>query len=157
MRAVEGSPRFDYQRMVWPSGVTVAMNYSSSGAPARTNGRAVHPRVFATMALGPQHRFQVLTKRPRHLRRLLESQKFVDVVWAEMERLSSDDTVPLARPVREDVRKRAANWNALSPWPLPNVWIGTSVESDEYGWRADELLRIPAAVGWLCSSSRSVG
>ncbi|MGP4051238.1 DUF5131 family protein [Streptomyces sp. 2A115] len=54
-------------------------------------------RVFATMAMGPQHQFQVLTKRPRLLRRLLESQKFVDVVWAEMERLSSDDTVPLAR------------------------------------------------------------
>ncbi|GAA3770418.1 hypothetical protein GCM10022206_06210 [Streptomyces chiangmaiensis] len=43
---------------------------------------------------------------PRRLRRLLASQKFVDVVWTEMERLSEDDAVPLARPVREDVRKR---------------------------------------------------
>jgi len=21
------------------------------------------------------------------------------------------------------------------PWPLPNVWLGTSIESDEYTWR----------------------
>ncbi|WP_256333288.1 DUF5131 family protein [Streptomyces sp. cf386] len=100
-------------------------------------------RTFATMALAPQRQFQVLTKRPRRLRRLLESHKFVDAVWAEMERLSEDDAVPLARTVREDVRKRVANWNALSSWPLPNVWIGTSIESDEYCWRADELRGIP--------------
>ncbi|WUO18523.1 phage Gp37/Gp68 family protein [Streptomyces sp. NBC_00287] len=106
-------------------------------------------RTFATMALAPQHQFQVLTKRPRRLRRLLESQNFVDAVWSEMERLSEDDAVALARPVREDVRKRAANWNALSSWPLPNVWIGTSIESDEYCWRADELRGIPAAVRFL--------
>ncbi|WP_308040687.1 DUF5131 family protein [Streptomyces sp. PSKA30] len=103
-------------------------------------------RTFATMALAPQHQFQVLTKMPRRLRRLLESRKFVDAVWTERERLSADDSVPLARLVREGVRKRVADWNALSPWPLPNVWIGTSIESDEYCWRADELRGIPAAV-----------
>ena len=27
----------------------------------------------------------------------------------------------------------------MPPWPLPNVWVGTSIESDEYTWRADEL------------------
>jgi protein gp37 len=66
-----------------------------------------------------------------------------------MERLSADDAVLLSRPVRENVRKRVANWNVLGPWPLPNVWIGTSIESDEYSWRADEMRRIPAAVRFL--------
>jgi protein gp37 len=42
-----------------------------------------------------------------------------------------------------------ANWNVLSPWSLPNVWIGTSIESDEYCWRADELRGVPAAVRFL--------
>lgn len=106
-------------------------------------------RIFATMAVGPQHQFQVLTKRPRHLRRLLDSQQFVDLVWVEMERLSADDTVPLAMLVREDVRTRVADLSALGPWPLPNVWIGTSIESDEYSWRADELRQMPAAVRFL--------
>jgi protein gp37 len=32
---------------------------------------------------------------------------------------------------------------------LPNVWLGTSIESDDYCWRADELRRAPAAVRFL--------
>jgi protein gp37 len=35
------------------------------------------------------------------------------------------------------------------PWPLPNVWLGTSIESDEYCWRADELRAAPAVVRFL--------
>jgi protein gp37 len=35
------------------------------------------------------------------------------------------------------------------PWPLPNVWLGTSIESDDYTSRADELRRAPAAVRFL--------
>ena len=34
-------------------------------------------------------------------------------------------------------------------WPVPNVWIGTSIKSDEYCWRADELRRVPAATRFL--------
>jgi protein gp37 len=32
---------------------------------------------------------------------------------------------------------------------LPNVRLGTSIESDEYCWRADELRAAPAAVRFL--------
>ncbi|WP_157254835.1 DUF5131 family protein [Nonomuraea typhae] len=106
-------------------------------------------RIFATMALAPQHQFQVLTKRPRRLRHLLNSQEFIDVVWSEMERMSTDPTVPLARLVRENVRTRVANWNALSAWPLRNAWIGTSIETDEYCWRAEEIRQTSAAVRFL--------
>jgi protein gp37 len=38
---------------------------------------------------------------------------------------------------------------AECPWPLPNVWLGTSIECDEYSWRADELRATPAAVRFL--------
>jgi hypothetical protein len=36
-------------------------------------------------------------------------------------------------------------------WPLhlPNVWLGTSIESDRYVWRADHLRQTPAAVRFL--------
>lgn len=37
----------------------------------------------------------------------------------------------------------------MPPWPLPNVWVGTSIESDEYTWRADELRGSPAAIRFL--------
>ncbi|MFC5218612.1 DUF5131 family protein [Streptomyces coerulescens] len=121
--------------------------YQRDGDP-RTSGPG-----FATMALGPQHQFQVLAKRPRQLRRLLDSQQFVDSVWAEVERLSAYGTAPLTRLVPEDVRTRVVNRNALNPWPLPNVWISTSIESDEYSWRADELRRTPAAVRFAVSGA----
>ena len=136
-----------FEPLPWRRPRKVFVNSMSDIGHARVPTEFV-ARTFATMALAPQHQFQVLTKRPRRLRRLLESQKFGDAVWTEMERLSEDEAVPLARPVREDVRKRAA-WNALSPWPLPNVWIGTSIESDKYCWRADELRGISAAVRFL--------
>jgi protein gp37 len=32
---------------------------------------------------------------------------------------------------------------------LPNVWLGTSIESDRYAWRADHLRATPAAVRFL--------
>lgn len=38
----------------------------------------------------------------------------------------------------------------LDGWdPLPNVWIGTSIESWRYNWRANLLRRIPAAVRFI--------
>lgn len=33
--------------------------------------------------------------------------------------------------------------------PLPNVWIGVSVESSRYCWRVNDLRRIPAAVRFI--------
>lgn len=37
----------------------------------------------------------------------------------------------------------------LQPDPLPHVWWGTSIESDDYAWRADKLRQTPAAVRFL--------
>lgn len=37
----------------------------------------------------------------------------------------------------------------FGPYPLPNVWIGTSIESDAYTWRANVLRKTPAAVRWI--------
>jgi len=36
-----------------------------------------------------------------------------------------------------------------SLYRAPNVWIGTSVESNAYAWRVDHLRRIPAAVRFI--------
>ena len=37
----------------------------------------------------------------------------------------------------------------MPPWPLPNTWIGTSIESDDYTWRADVLRQVPTATRFL--------
>ncbi|SHW42905.1 bacteriophage protein gp37 [Mycobacteroides abscessus subsp. abscessus] len=82
-------------------------------------------RVFAVMALAPQHTFQVLTKRHGRMRSLLSSAYFlhaVSRVWAEP---PTDWTLP-------------RDWS-VPVWPLPNVWLGVSAEDQK---RAD--LRIPA-------------
>ncbi|SKS50647.1 DUF5131 family protein [Mycobacteroides abscessus] len=82
-------------------------------------------RVFAVMALAPQHTFQLLTKRHGRIRSLLNSAYFLQAVgrvWAE-----PPSDWPLPRDWRVPV------------WPLPNVWLGVSAEDQK---RAD--LRIPA-------------
>jgi protein gp37 len=104
--------------------------------------------VFGVMAACPQHTFQVLTKRPG---RALEW-----FGWVEREAQPTPDGVPNPH---EDVMcgimaaNRGADVDYLGLpglWPLPNVWLGVSVEDQQ---RADEriplLLQCPAAVRFL--------
>lgn len=45
--------------------------------------------------------------------------------------------------------KMASVMQRLQPYPLPNLWLGTSIESDDFTWRADSLREVPAAVRFL--------
>lgn len=93
--------------------------------------------VFAVMALAPRHTFQVLTKRPE---RMLEWMRPVgqvyraDFVRSRMARIL-DTTGPKMPPY---------------VWPLPNVWMGVSVEDQK---TADErvplLLQASAAIKFV--------
>lgn len=107
-------------------------------------------RVWAVMAMAQQHTFQVLTKRPERLRRFLQDEcrcgkghvpgvhlrSAMD--WAGTRH--SPTYVPGV--VGHDVYHNRE-------WPLPNVWVGTSVELDEYARRAGELRNTPAAIRFL--------
>ena len=86
--------------------------------------------VFTVMAICSQHTFQILTKRPQRMFDILSQ-------WGA-----------------EDLY---TYWHAFSGqpreaqgWPLPNVWLGVSVEDQQ---AADEriplLLQTPAAVRWI--------
>ncbi len=83
-------------------------------------------KLWRTMALSPRHTFQVLTKRPMRMAHVLE------VIGSDWMALTYDGGAEFPE------------------WPLPNVWLGTSVEDQQ---RADEripqLLRCPAAVRFL--------
>lgn len=83
--------------------------------------------VWRTMALGRQHTYQILTKRPARMRSLL-TKWGEEGAWRDHRRL----------------------WNESRSWPLPNVWLGVSVEDQQ---RADErippLLDTPAAVRFV--------
>ena len=103
-------------------------------------------QIFAVMALAPQHTFQVLTKRPERMRayfaRLTSSQ------------VGREHETCIAPELLDDAAAAVlgTHGNALdeTPWPLPNVWLGVSVEDQA---RADEriplLLETPAAVRWI--------
>jgi len=44
--------------------------------------------------------------------------------------------------------QRLARMAKTLPWPK-HIWIGVSVESNEYAWRADFLRKVPAAVRFI--------
>jgi protein gp37 len=95
-------------------------------------------KVFAVMALSPQHTFQILTKRPVRMRDYLLTVQNDDKDFNRWSNAGVEITdSPCA--VIDD-----------ADWPLPNVWLGVSVEDQA---TADEriplLLQTPAAVRFL--------
>ena len=91
-------------------------------------------RVFAVMALSPQHVFQVLTKRPERMRDYFEPycQRRADGLGNAV--LELGYTGPLE----------------TLQWPLPNVWLGVSVEDQATAdARIPLLLDTSAAKRWI--------
>ncbi len=90
--------------------------------------------IFAVMALCPQHTFQVLTKRPERMRDYLTNDLRDVMILEQFNRLGAEHS-------RDGFGYRL---------PLPNVWLGVSVEDQV---RADEripaLLATPAEVRWI--------
>lgn len=83
-------------------------------------------KVFAVMALSPQHTYQILTKRPERMREYCQMER-----WALVAEARGETEKPFQ-------------------WPLPNVWLGVSCENQQ---TADEripiLLQTPAAVRFV--------
>jgi protein gp37 len=131
-------------------------------------------KVFAVMALCPQHTFQVLTKRPDRMKEWFEER------WqgTPAQRIEFDGLPPLDIPAggetgRESQVEGACEeflqafgladpgkehlWTAEGSckamrwaWPLPNVWLGVSVEDQKTAdQRIPVLLKVPAAIRWI--------
>lgn len=86
-------------------------------------------RVFSVMAATPHHTYQLLTKR-----------------HGRMHSLIGYDGIRLleAAPTEESAAA------LYEQWPLPNVWLGVSVEDQKRAnLRIDALADTPAAVRWL--------
>jgi Bacteriophage protein gp37 len=96
-------------------------------------------QVFAVMALTPQHTYQVLTKRHGRMKALLSHPFFWHLV---------------AEQGREHFIGCQEDWLAVGAMlggdPLPNVWLGVSVEDQKWAdLRIPALLETPAAVRFL--------
>jgi protein gp37 len=105
-------------------------------------------RVFAVMMLATQHTFQLLTKRHGRMRSLLNRSEFRKKVAWEAGKLSLvSDSSGDARRMR--LRKNL-DTSQVDKWPLPNVWLGVSVETQQWAdIRVPALLDTPAAVRWV--------
>jgi len=83
------------------------------------------------MAATPEHTYQILTKRPARMRSFLANSDrgltdAVDTAMGEFTRAPLDE------------------------WPLPNVWLGVSVENQKWAdIRLPLLWDTPAAVRWI--------
>lgn len=116
-------------------------------------------KIFAVMALCPQHTFQVLTKRPE---RMLEYFNCLDrehyskvitnprawFVWKEVSRIQACAKKPIPSTAFEWTE--FSEVDTVKGWPLPNVHLGVSCENQA---TADEriplLLQTPAAVRFI--------
>lgn len=104
--------------------------------------------VFAVMALTPQHTYQVLTKRPARMRALLSSPDFHWRMWHSLLTASHAAMLPIPPSVTAHFHG-GARLGERHMTPLPNVWLGVTVEDQKATWRLDDLEATPAAVRWV--------
>lgn len=100
-------------------------------------------KAYARMALARHHIYQVLTKRPERAHGYL-TRDGVDHAGKPM------DSPGMG--TRDGIRRVMVDtglYDGLDDWPLPNVWLGVSVENAAHMERIDDLRRTPAAVRFL--------
>lgn len=118
--------RFLHLPLTWREPRRVFVNSLSDLFHADVDDRFV-AEVFTTMARAPRHQFQLLTKRHGRMRSLLRSPDWV-----------------------AGLRRNLAVHGLDLTWPLPNVWLGVSVEDQQWAdVRIPALLDTPAAVRWI--------
>lgn len=112
-------------------------------------------RVFTFMAVAPRHRFLVLTKRPERMHDYVRDFNTRARVYADICDLPIDgtaDAVLIAPGMPPDLAALAPPGPQiqLDRWPLPNVWLGTSVHDQASANRfIPPLLATPAARRFL--------
>ena len=116
--------------------------------------------VFAAMALSPQHRFLVLTKRPERMAEYTtrDPGEIVDAIAGGIHALGDVAAYgSRAGPAREKWERDAQDqFQSIAGrarprgYPLPNLWLGVSVEDQATAeTRIPLLLECPAAVRWV--------
>lgn len=127
-------------------------------------------QVFAVMALAPQHTFQVLTKRPERMLKYIRGMTGENIIKRCLRQtrllgslrrsapLPAPYTMQIVTPLMHEgaegqllidhYQMRSARDHART-WPLPNVWLGVSVEDQATAdARIPSLLETPAAIRW---------
>lgn len=108
-------------------------------------------RVFAVMALAPQHTFLVLTKRPKRMREYIDT---LPIRAASTPARAKRGVPYMDGRICEYLRAARPGSPPIDrAWPLGNVWLGVSVEDQA---TADEriplLLQTPAALRFVSAA-----
>jgi protein gp37 len=103
-------------------------------------------RILAVMALCPQHRFQVLTKRAERMREYFGNVRVAYRIWRRADVIACELNLPEHHPSN----KYLSAGGARATIPLPNVWLGVSAErQQEADERIPHLLQTPAAIRFV--------
>lgn len=113
-------------------------------------------RVFAVMALANNHVFQILTKRPQRMQEYLNNFTFDRMIenCMDEEGYSQIPRYTMQKIMHLFGKFPSSMLYPIEPrrnqWPLPNVWLGVSVEDQKTAdARIPLLLQVPAAVRWV--------
>lgn len=111
-------------------------------------------RVFAVMALTPQHTYQMLTKRHERQRAYINDPATpgriakIGAAFPDVHGIYSGDNSQITWDGARLFDSREAV--GLRNWPLPHLWLGVSVEDQERLLpRLSALLQTRAAVRWI--------
>lgn len=105
---------------------------------------ALIDRMFAVMAMAPQHVFMVLTKRAERMRRYITDPTTPARIAYHMAFVAGADRKRLERGAH------AAEQLSRGVWPIPNIWLGVSIEDQRRAEeRLPDLVETPAAVRFV--------
>lgn len=97
----------------------------------------------------PKKRYRVFVNSMSDLFHRDITEEYLDEVFGVMTANKQHDFLVLTkRPHRARAYEESFLWNRYGTWP-PNVWLGVSVETQQYAWRIEELLKTSAAVRFL--------
>lgn len=109
---------------------------------------------FGVMSATQRHRYQILTKRPeqmlawsRGVQPHMCIQHAAEVITANVSAQVKKGRRKLHTTVDKQVSLLQAT--VADSWPLPNVWMGTSVEDEKRKDRIDILRQVPATIRFL--------
>lgn len=162
LKVVGGGPRREVDMVDWTGAIDLHPDRLSMPLrwrdPAKvfvcSTSDLFHPKVpfefiaavFGVMATAERHIFQLLTKRAARKVEFFE--------WLEGHKFDPSTVVHAAafNHFSKAGERRFADMvsdHSRVPWPLPNVWCGTSVGVRDAKHRIDELREVPAAVRFL--------
>lgn len=143
------------QPLKWKRGRKIFVNSMSDLFHEALPDEAID-RVFAVMALCPQHTFQVLTKRAERMRRYMTTADDEKLGLPKGEGERRDHIAVSVFALNDELSEGKSEYAftdnecLVNDWPLKNVWLGISAErQQEWDERTEHLRNTPGAVHFV--------